>query len=58
MWGVQGAVLLDESGRYAAALGIRGVPTNVCVDDHGVIRTVGATTPRELDIAVQTLLET
>src|SRR5581483_6654027 len=28
MWGLKGAVLLDETGEYARSLGVRGVPTN------------------------------
>ncbi|NUH41290.1 TlpA family protein disulfide reductase [Streptomyces samsunensis] len=56
MWGIEGTILLDESGDYAAALGIRGIPTNVLVDAHGIVRTVGATTPAELHQAVTDLL--
>lgn len=56
IWGIDGPVLLDETGDYAAALGIRGVPTNVLVDAHGVVRGVGLTAPAELDAAVDALL--
>ena len=57
VWGVEGTVLLDETGHYAAALGIRGVPTNVLVGADGVVRAVGATTPAELNAAVDALLD-
>lgn len=57
VWDVRGTVLLDETGTYTAALGIRGVPTNVLVDDRGTVRSVGATTPAELHREVTTLLE-
>ncbi len=57
VWGVGSTVLLDETGRYAAALGIRGVPTNVFVGTDGVVRAVGATTPAELNAAVDALLD-
>jgi hypothetical protein len=47
-WGIEGDVLLDETAQYARALGIRGVPTNVFVDERGIVRAVGATTSEEL----------
>ena len=47
-WSLGGTVLLDDTGAYARALGIRGVPTNVFVDATGVVRHVGATTSDEL----------
>ncbi len=56
IWGIGGTVLLDETGEYAARLGIQGVPTNVLVDEHGVVRAVGVTTPGELNAAVDDLL--
>lgn len=56
MWDIKGPILLDESGDYAAALGITGVPTNVLVDAHGIVRAVGAVTPAELERAVGELL--
>ena len=56
IWGIDGTVLLDETGEYAARLGISGVPTNVLVDEHGVVRAVGVTTPGELNAAVDELL--
>lgn len=56
LWGVDGAVLLDETGSYARELGVRGVPTNVLVDADGVVRAVGATNPDELEAAVERLL--
>jgi hypothetical protein len=48
IWGIEGTVLLDETAAYARRLGIRGVPTNVFVDQRGIVRHVGATTPEEL----------
>jgi len=56
LWGIEGTVLLDESGAYASALGIRGVPTNVLVDASGTVRTVGAGNPDELLAAVEALV--
>ena len=56
MWDVQGPVLVDETGAYAADLGIRGVPTNVLVNEDGIVRTVGAATPQELQQAVSALM--
>ena len=56
LWGVGGTVLVDEAGALVKRLGIRGVPTNVLVDTDGTITCVGATTPRELERAVQSLL--
>ncbi|GGX77256.1 hypothetical protein GCM10010510_22640 [Streptomyces anandii JCM 4720] len=57
VWDIGATVLLDGTGEYAALLGIRGVPTNVLVDEHGVVRLVGGTTPDELDAAVEELLD-
>ena len=52
MWGVEGTILLDETGDYARQLGIRGVPTNVLVDADGTVVEVGATRLDELEAAV------
>jgi hypothetical protein len=49
-------VLLDETGEYARALQIPGVPTNVLVDRDGIVRVVGASSRRELYDAVDALL--
>ena len=49
-------MLLDESGEYARALRIPGVPTNVFVDARGVVRGVGASVPEELYAAADQLL--
>ena len=57
LWGVEGTVLLDESGAYADLLGVRGVPTNVLVDSTGTVRTVGAGNPDELNARVDELLD-
>jgi hypothetical protein len=56
VWDIGATVLLDGTGEYAARLGITGVPTNVLVDEHGVVRAVGDTTPAELHAAVRELL--
>lgn len=56
MWGVEGPVLVDEDEQMVHRLGIRGVPTNVLVDDDGTITCVGASTPVELEAAVLRLL--
>lgn len=56
VWGLEGTILLDETGGYAARLGIHGVPCNVVVDARGVVRSVGAATPGELSHAVGSLL--
>jgi hypothetical protein len=56
LWGIQGTVLLDESGTYARLLGIRGVPTNVLVDGTGAIRAVGLGNPQELASEVEKLI--
>ena len=56
IWGLEGTMLLDETGEYAARLGIHGVPCNVVVDAQGLVRAVGMTTPEELNQAVSSLL--
>ena len=56
LWGVEGTVLVDESGELVERLGIRGVPTNILVDSDGTVTCVGASTPRELEAAVRDLL--
>jgi hypothetical protein len=55
-WGVEGTVLLDESGEYAGLLGVRGVPTNIVVDSNGIVRAFGAGNPDELHATVDELL--
>ncbi|MEV5749170.1 hypothetical protein AB0L00_15245 [Actinoallomurus sp. NPDC052308] len=56
VWGIEGTVLLDETGTYAARVGIRGVPTNVLVDERNIVRAVGVITPADLHAAVDRLL--
>ena len=56
LWGVEGTVLLDESGQYADLLGVRGVPTNVLVDSTGTVQAFGAGNPDELHARVDELL--
>ncbi|HZT14664.1 MAG TPA: hypothetical protein VFA19_01845 [Gaiellaceae bacterium] len=55
-WGIGGTVLLDEAGAYAKLLDVRGVPTNVLVDDAGAVRAFGAGNPDELHARVERLL--
>lgn len=54
--GVDGTVLLDETGEYAERLAVRGVPTNVLVDQDGIVRAVGATSPKDLTAALSELI--
>ena len=56
VWDLQGTILLDETGEYAARLGIRGVPCNVVVGPDGVVRAVGVATPGELRRAADALI--
>lgn len=56
LWGADGTVLVDEAGDVAAALGVRGVPTNVFVDSDGTVRAVGVVSPEELELATRQLL--
>jgi len=56
MWGVDSTILLDETAEYAAALGIRGVPTNVLVDADGTIVDVGLVRLDELETAIDRLV--
>ena len=56
LWGVNGPVLVDEEAEFVRQLGIRGVPTNILVDEDGTVTCVGATTPPELEAAVRQLL--
>lgn len=56
VWGLEGDVLLDETAEFTRSLGIRGVPMNVAVDEHGIVRAVGATTPEELHAVVSQLI--
>ena len=48
MWGIEATVLLDQTAAYARTLGVRGVPTDVFVDERGLVRAVGATGAEEL----------
>jgi len=56
MWGINSTILLDETAEYAAALGIRGVPTNVLVDADGTIVDVGLVRLDELEAAIDRLV--
>lgn len=57
MWGLKGTILLDETGDYARALGVRGVPTNVVVDADGIVRAFGVSRLDELEGAVDSMLK-
>jgi len=56
IWGIDGTVLVDETGDYARALQIRGVPTNVFIDEDGTVTAVGGVTPVELETQIRRLL--
>jgi hypothetical protein len=56
LWGMDGTVLVDESGDLPDRLGLRGVPTNVFVDADGTVTAVGAVTPAQLVTATRQLL--
>jgi hypothetical protein len=56
MWGLEGTVLLDETGDYARSLGVRGVPTNLVVDADGTVRAFGVSRLDELDRAIDDML--
>lgn len=56
LWGIDGTVMVDETGEYARRVGIRGVPTNVFVDAAGVVTAVGGVAPRELEAEIRRLL--
>ena len=56
LWGVDSTILLDETAEYAAALGIRGVPTNVLVDSDGTIVDIGLVRLDELEAAIDRLV--
>ncbi len=57
LWGIEGPILLDETGEYARLLGVRGVPTNVLVDSDGTVQGFGLVRLDELDAAVEKLLD-
>ena len=57
MWGLKGAVLLDETGEYARSLGVRGVPTNLLVDSDGTVRAFGVSRLEELHQAIDSMLQ-
>lgn len=56
LWSVDGPVLVDADGALAAALGVRGVPTNIFVDADGTVTEVGAMTPSGLEATARRLL--
>lgn len=48
-------MLLDDTAEFARRLGVRGVPTNVVVDERGIVRGVGLVEPEQLDAAIDAL---
>lgn len=46
--GLEGPVLLDESGQFIARAQVRGVPFNLVVDRDGTVLGAGLTHPDEL----------
>ena len=56
LWGLEGTVLLDETGDYARSLGVRGVPTNLVVDADGTVRAFGVSRLDELHGAIDEML--
>lgn len=52
--GLSGPLTVDDR-RYMESLGIAGVPFNLLVDEAGVVRGAGFTTPEELDSALPLL---
>ena len=54
--GIDGTVLFDETGAYANEVGVRGVPFNLVVDEHGIVRAGGVTTPQEIAEVLRRLL--
>ena len=57
MWGLEGTVLLDETGEYARSLGVRGVPTNLVIDADGTVRAFGVSRLDELHRAIDEMLQ-
>jgi hypothetical protein len=55
LWQIDGTVLVDEPGAYAGQIGVRGVPTNVFVD-NGVVTGVTGVTPNGLATEIRRLL--
>jgi hypothetical protein len=56
VWGIEGTILLDDTGEYARLLDIRGVPTNVLVDSDGTVRDVGLVRLDELEAGIDRLV--
>lgn len=55
LWGVESTILMDETAEYARSLGVRGVPTNILVDERGIVRAVGLVRLDDLDAAIDEL---
>ncbi len=54
IYGLSGPLALDDH-RYMKSLGVAGVPFNVLVDEAGMVRGAGFTTPEEIDGALPLL---
>ncbi len=49
-------MLVDQHGELVERLGVRGVPTNVLVDEDGTVTDFGVPTPAALEAAILRLL--
>lgn len=54
IYGLTAPLTVDDGG-YMKSLGLSGVPMNVLVDETGVVRGVGFTTPEEFEDALPLL---
>ena len=54
IWGLSGPLALDDR-RYMKSLGLSGVPFNLLIDEAGVVRGAGFTTPEEIEQALPLL---
>ena len=54
IWGLSGPLALDDR-HYMKSLGLSGVPFNLLIDEAGVVRGAGFTTPEEIEQALPLL---
>lgn len=54
IYGLTGPLAVDDR-RYMKSIGVSGVPYNVLVDESGIIRGVGFTSPEEIEDALPLL---
>lgn len=54
IWGLSGPLALDDR-HYMKSLGLSGVPFNLLIDEAGVVRAAGFTTPEEIEQALPLL---